>query len=353
MDGGTGVAHCPLHSGGIRNVYFYTVQKILLIRFSAIGDIVLTTPVIRCVKQQLKATLHFVSKQGHVDLLEANPYLDKVYGFKRDIHEVVEELRGQQYDHVIDLHHNIRSFRLKRRLKVTASTFPKLNVKKWLYVWLKWNTLPDVHVVDRYFEAVKPLGVHNDGAGLDHYIPRGEELSLSQWQLPSLFVACAIGGQFATKKLPTEKWVDIIGRLRLPVVLLGGKEDIESAQRIVAACPHVHNVVGKLRLHQSAAVVARSQKVLTHDTGLMHIAAAFKKQIVSIWGNTTPQLGMSPYLPSQHRHLSSVHQVALNCRPCSKIGYDSCPKGHFRCMNEQDTAAIAAAVNREVTAPKE
>ena len=97
--------------------------------------------------------------------------------------------------------------------------------------------------------------------------------------------------------------------------------------------------------NESAALIKLSSKVITHDTGLMHIAAAFKKEIVSVWGNTVPEFGMYPYYGDFSIWNQKFEILGLPCRPCTKIGYEKCPRGHFKCMLQQDDEKIAAAVN--------
>ena len=232
------------------------------------------------------------------------------------------------------LHHNLRTMLIKRALGVQAYSFDKLNWQKWLLVNLKINRLPKLHIVDRYLQTVAPLGVHNDHQGLDYFVPTTDEVPLDTLPVSHQqgYVAFAIGGQHATKKLPFERLVELCQHLGRPIVLLGGKEDDNTAQRLVEALPQakLYNACGRYSLNQSASLLKHAQVVYTHDTGLMHMAAALKKPIVSIWGNTVPEFGMYPYLTD-----FKVWEVkGLNCRPCSKIGYDRCPKGHFRCMNE-------------------
>jgi ADP-heptose:LPS heptosyltransferase len=161
---------------------------------------------------------------------------------------------------------------------------------------------------------------------------------------PPQYIAFVIGAAHATKRLPTEKIVEICNQIKLPVLLLGGKEDMENGQLIEnQTTGKVINLCGKLNLNQSASVVRQATKVVTHDTGLMHIAAAFRKDIISVWGNTIPEFGMTPYLPSEGSKIFEVS--SLKCRPCSKIGFDKCPKGHFRCMNDQNTEGAVFAIN--------
>jgi ADP-heptose:LPS heptosyltransferase len=341
---------------------YFRPMKILVIRFSSIGDIVLTTPVVRCLKQQLGADVHFLTKSNFEKILSSNPYIDRVFSIEKKVSEVIESLKAEGYDAVIDLHGNLRSLQVKFALSVRSYTFDKLNFEKWIMTNLKINRLPNSHIVDRYLKTVEPLGVKNDGNGLDFFIPKQDEIDVMsdvRCQMsesktghssfsnnhPSVkFVAFVIGAAHATKRLPTEKIIEICDKIDRPIFLLGGKEDAERGNIICAKSKsHVVNLCGKLNLNQSASIVQQAEKVVTHDTGLMHIAAAFGKDIVSVWGNTIPEFGMTPYLPSANSQIIEVKD--LSCRPCSKIGHDQCPKGHFKCMQMIDTLTIAAAIN--------
>jgi ADP-heptose:LPS heptosyltransferase len=148
------------------------------------------------------------------------------------------------------------------------------------------------------------------------------------------YVGLVIGGQHATKMMPTSKLIEVCEDLKEPVLLLGGPEDAERGDKIVQAVgANVFNACGKFRLDESASLVEQAKWIITHDTGLMHIAAAFKKQIVSVWGNTVPELGMYPYLADPESKIVEIK--GLSCRPCSKIGYSKCPKSHFKCMEHE------------------
>lgn len=317
-------------------------MKILIIRFSSIGDVVLTTPVIRCCKQQLKGSeIHFVTKKSFKSTLEHNPYVDKLITFEKDFKEVLPQLKQENYDFVIDLHNNLRSTRLKLALGKKSSTFKKLNIKKWLAVNLKSKTaLPDVHIVQRYLEAAAPLGVKDDGKGLDYFISENEKVDLTtiDQNIKNGFVALVVGGSYYTKKIPVNKLMEICNNLSLPVLLMGGKEDASIAEQVVSKCKNAINICGKFTLNQSASVIQQSSFVVTSDTGLMHIAAAFGKKIFSLWGNTIPEFGMYPYKPGEGSKILEVEN--LKCRPCSKLGYNKCPKGHFKCMNEIDVSVV-------------
>lgn len=322
-------------------------MKILVIRFSSIGDIVLTSPVVRCLKKQLPdSEIHYLTKKQFETLVQPSPYIDKVYSLGNSLSAIINELKKERYDLIVDLHNNLRTIRVKNTLGVKSVAFDKLNFEKWLVVNLKINRLPNIHIVDRYLETVKHLGVKNDQQGLDFFIQESDTVNPTDIS-PSLsngYVAFAIGAQHATKRLPIDKLISICSKINKPIVLLGGKTDMAIATQVEAAVPNVINTCGKLSIGQSASLAKQADAVITHDTGMMHIAAAFGKKIISVWGNTIPEFGMYPYMP-QHQELSTIVEVkGLPCRPCSKIGHDKCPKRHFKCMNEIDEKTIVQSL---------
>ena len=305
--------------------------KILVVRFSSIGDIVLTTPVVRMLKTQLNAEVHFLTKTPFVSLFKNNPYVDSVFQIDKSINEVISDLKKENYDYVIDLHSNLRTQILKLKLGVSAKSFNKLNWEKFLLTNFKTNILPDVHIVDRYLDTVKFLGITNDNKGLDFFLSDADKVDLAE--SPKDYIAFVIGGQHATKILPTAKIISICKKLNKAVLLIGGPDDKARGDEISKASGAI-NTCGDHSLLQSAFLIKNSAYVISHDTGMMHIAAAFKKKIYSVWGNTIPEFGMYPYLSDKNSKMIEVQD--LSCRPCSKIGYDKCPKGHFKCMQEID-----------------
>ncbi len=326
------------------------MPKILLIRLSSIGDIVLTTPVIRCLKQQMPhIELHYLIKDKFRATLAANPYIDQLISLPDQFTAAVALLRSQQYDYIIDLHHNLYTMRLKWALRpIPAFSFPKLNVEKWLLTQFKIDRLPNLHIVDRYLQTLSHWQIENDGKGLDYFIAPADEVDIAQ-QFPNIgtqaYIALAIGAAHATKQMPTNLLINLCQQIEQPIILLGGNADADKAKEIVAAVgkAQVVSACGGFNLNQSASVLRQAQGVIAPDTGLMHIAAAFGKPIVSVWGNTVPKLGMYPYMPAKGSYIAEVN--GLSCRPCSKIGYEQCPKGHFKCMNQQDLGKISQAVH--------
>lgn len=312
------------------------------------GDIVLTTPVVRCLKKQVgDAGVHFLTRKEYVPLVEHNPYVDRVLVYGKAPTETARMLKAEGYDAVIDLHHNLRTARLRRALGLPATAFRKLNVGKWLLVNLRIDRLPDIHIVDRYLETVKHLGVVNDGQGLDFFA--GPETTLPV-ALPDRYVAVVTGGRHATKMMPPDRIAAVVQALDAPAVLLGGGEDRDAGEAVIAAVegtvtvPPV-NACGLLTVGQSAQVLQQAHAVISHDTGMMHVAAALGKRIVTVWGSTVPAFGMAPYFGQRGGEEKRFEVKGLSCRPCSKIGFAECPRRHFRCMRDHDVQAIAAAAN--------
>lgn len=324
-------------------------MKLLVLRFSSIGDIVLTSPVLRCVKEQVPGVeLHVATKAAFADLVRFNPHVGKVHELGDDLGILVRQLKAEGFDGVIDLHHNLRTSRVKRALGVKSHSFNKLNIEKWLLVNLRMDRMPRVHIVDRYLATVAHLGVKNDGRGLELFIPTEREVELQLLPEPHRkgYTALAIGAAHATKRLPLHRLIELAGMVKGPIVLIGGAQDREVARSIVSAVGgRVFDATGRFDILGSASLIRRARTVIAHDSGAMHMACAFARPVMSIWGNTVPLFGMGPYIP-QHPERARIAGVDLPCRPCSKIGHDRCPEGHFRCMEDQDLTSIATFANQ-------
>ena len=316
-------------------------MKVLIIRFSSIGDIVLCTPVIRVLSNQNGNEIHFITKSSFAGVLGGNPHIHTLHKYEEEIEISWRGLKALKFDLVIDMHKNLRSKRLVRALGVPSLSFDKINLQKWLAVYYKRKVLPKKHLVDRYFEGIQALELKNDGLGLDFY---PEDIS-ENFVLPKRFICLALGAAHNTKVIPDTLIKDLISEIEEDVVFIGGPADAKRGEALSMGHDRVHNTAGKLSVRQSASVIEKSLLIICPDTGMMHIAAALKKPIISIWGNTVPEFGMYPYYGDfdiQHY----MAQVDLNCRPCSKIGYGKCPKGHFKCMRDQDVPGILDAVKK-------
>jgi len=325
-------------------------KKFLVIRMSSIGDIVLTTPVIRCMRKQIPdAEIHFLVKDSFRSILEHNPYIDKLHVLAHSWELMVHELKEEKYDYIIDLHHNVKTLRIKKALGVKAFSFYKLNIEKYIYTSIKLNVLPKKHIVDRYLDTVKSFGVKNDGEGLDYFIAPSEETT--KRDIPAAhyagYVACVIGAAHGTKRWPVNKWKEFAQKLDHPIILLGGKEDAANGNEIASVDDvKVYNACGRFSLNESADLVRKAKLVVSNDTGLMHIAAAFKKPVISLWGNTVPSFGMTPYYGDTLVHSRIMQVNKLWCRPCSKIGYSKCPLGHFKCMEKIEVQEVISVVRK-------
>ena len=333
-------------------------MKFLIIRFSSIGDIVLTTPVIRCLKKQIAtAEIHYLTKSSFSAVVASNPYIDKIHYLENDLNQVIRDLIREDYDYIIDLHHNLRSLKVKEALKKKSISFEKLNVHKWVYTSFKMNFLPSMHIVDRYMKTVESFGVANDGAGLDYFI--GEREYVRMEDIPAShhagYIGIVIGAALNTKKYPTHKLKQLCIAIRHPIILLGGLEDEQEGEQIAAEDNiKIYNACGKFSLNESADLVRQAKLIITNDTGLMHVAAAFRKPQITLWGNTVPEFGMYPYygenfLSHQKELPYDIVEIRnLRCRPCSKIGYDRCPREHFKCMELIETNMLLEKISRRL-----
>ena len=313
------------------------MKKVLVIRFSSIGDIVLTSPVLRCLKNK-GFTVHFLVKPKFYTVIEYCPYIDKIHVFQnRAI--CIPILRKEKFDYIVDLQNNLTSRLLCRWLNCPSATFPKLNIRKFLVVLFKTKSiLPRQHIVDRYFEAVKKLSVEKDSKGLEFFIG-SEKISDAVKKVSEPYVAIVVGGSYGTKKISLKVLRTICANVSdKKIILLGDEKDGIEVEVLTREFSHVENWCGRANLHESAYLIQKAEFVVTSDTGLMHIAAAFKKKIYSLWGNTIPEFGMYPYLP--HPASRIIENNRLWCRPCSKLGYQKCPLGHFKCMNDLDVHII-------------
>lgn len=300
-------------------------RHVLIIRYSSIGDIILTTPIIRVAKLQLNATVSVLTLSKNAMVLESNPYIDNILHCE-------DEIDLSLYDLIIDLQKNRRSSIIRWKAKCKTLTFNKLNIKKWIFTTFRWNTLPQKHLVDRYFEAVNKVGLSDDGCGLDFYYSKGE---IDRFDLPVEYIVINCGGTYITKRIPIDICRKIIEKSSYPVILLGGK-DVSKLGAQFGAAMKVVNLIGITSLQESAEIIDNCMHLYTSDSALMHIGAALNKDITVLWGNTSREFGMYPYLPKDNPSNITHKEVSLGCRPCSKLGYGHCPKGHFRCMLDQD-----------------
>lgn len=210
------------------------------------------------------------------------------------------------------------------------------------------------HIVERCIDTLASLGVKNDGKGMDYFIPadvrvRAEDLPLSH---SAGFVAIVIGASYYTKKLPVYKLRELCHKIQHPIVLVGGKEDKSEGDKITETDPvKIYNACGKFNLHESADIIRQSKLVISHDTGMQYIACALNKPVLAIWGGTSPALDVEPYYGTEQllQHTQPAYHnfivKGLACQPCSNYGTKTCPRAHFKCMQDQDIDLIVKTAN--------
>ena len=285
---------------------------------------------------------------------ESSPYIDQFHYLDKSLQDLIPKLMSQQFDYIIDLHKNFRSWMVQYQLKVPVFAFQKLSWQKWLLTKTGINRMPANHITLRSLAAVAPLGVVNDEKGLDYFIPEGKGISLEDLPVSHRFgyMAIVIGASYATKKLPVQKLQELCKFIDYPIVLVGGKDDQQEGDEIALTDSiKIYNACGKFSLHESADIVRQSKLVISHDTGLQYIACAFNKKVLAIWGGTSPLLDVEPYYGKtqlQQHASGKAHEnflvPGLSCQPCSNYGTRQCPKGHFNCMRQQDIPLISQTV---------
>ncbi len=319
-------------------------EKILIIRLSSIGDIVLSTPLIRLLRKKFPfAQIDFLIKKEFAELLKFNPHLtnliefDASKGFK-ELLRLKSQILKERYDLIVDIHNNLRSVFLRtfsgaKVLKVDKRVFKRLLLVKFKINLYK-NIIP---VAERYIETVSQLSIKNDNQGLELFVPN-DVLDLSKDKInfsnSERYIAIAPSAKHETKRWLPERFAEVGDKLsenfNAKIILMGGKEDEQRCKLVESMMKNKPiNICGKTSLLESAGILSLCEMLITNDSGLMHIASAMKTKVVAIFGSTVKELGFFPYGTK-----SIVVEKPISCRPCSHIGRDKCPKKHFKCMRE-------------------
>lgn len=345
-------------------------EKILLIRLSAIGDILLATPLLRALRQKHpQAKLDVVVKVDFAEVLRHHPAIAHLYeldpaGGWHELRALGKRLRHEHYDVVLDIHKNFRSRYLAHAAKPRQVLRHRKHIlRRWLFVKTKINFMREIPpIYRRYLAAAAPLGITSGSdRWLELFWGDNEEqeaeraLVGNNWQPRVPLIGLAPGAGYFTKRWPPEYFADLAAqflRLGNQVVILGGPQDaglakiVESAKNLPANSERrpgrLINLTGALSLLASAAVIKRCQLLVANDSGLMHVAEAVGTPLLAIFGSTTRELGFFPQLAASR----VVENRALACRPCSHLGYRQCPRGHFRCMREILPAEVLTAANK-------
>jgi heptosyltransferase-2 len=322
--------------------------KFLIIRLSSIGDIILTTPLIRAIRNNYpNAIVDYLAVDKFSEATEANPHINKLIKYSKswtysDIKQVKNEIISRQgkYDFIIDLQNNPRSRIFAFGLSDKIFRIPKRRLHKLCLVNFKRSPFETISIVDNYFKCLKYFGIKNDGLGCEVFPD-------DNFTLPTLdnkaLVCVAPGAQHFTKKYPADKYVAAINALGKEIdcqfILLGGKGDFDLCESIRSEVEsECINLAGITNIRKSAAVLSKSSLLICNDTGTMHLSAAVKTPIVAIFGSTVQELGFAP-----HGSVYRIIETDEPCRPCSHIGRANCPKSHFNCMNKISPNAIVRA----------
>ena len=322
--------------------------RVLIVRFSSIGDVVLTTPLVRALRRRHPdAELLYVTKRALAPLVSDNPHLSRVVALEahEPVHHLAARLRALAPTHGLDLHGSLRSIALRALVPGRWAGYRKRKAARTMLIATKLDLYRDaVPVAERYFEAARLLDVRPDGGPPEFHLGNGARERVGAWLAErglwdAALAALAPGAAHATKRWPARHWIELTGRLRaagLEPVVVGGPGDRGVAQQVPAP-----SAAGELSLQETGALLARARVVVSGDTGVMHMATGVGTPVVALFGPTVGRFGFLPY-----RARATVVERDLSCRPCSAMGSARCPKGHHRCLEEIAAADVSGAVER-------
>ncbi len=330
--------------------------RILCVRFSSIGDVLLTTPLVRALhRRHPDAELYFVTKRAMAPLVVENPHLTGVVelGPKERITDLARRLRALRPTHGLDLHGSLRSAALRWLVPCAWSRYSKRKFARTTLIATKINIYGrHVPVPERYFEAARALHVAPDGGPPEFFLAPAARAHMTHWLAAvgldlKPFAVIAPGAAHATKRWPIEHWRALTDRLRqlgLGVVAVGGPTG--SDRELAAALePSVINVAGEFTLQETGACLERATVLISGDTGVMHMATGVRTRVVALFGPTVEPFGFFPYTTPAR---ATVLERDLSCRPCSAVGSERCPLGHHRCLEDVLPDQVAAVVQRLV-----
>ncbi len=319
-------------------------DRILILRLSSIGDIILSSFFVRLVAKAFPdSQIDFVIKKDYGDLIRYNPNITRVYyvdpnkGYNQ-LSKLRKELVNNKYNLVFDLHNNLRTrFLLSGVANTNIWRIKKDKIKRALLVWFKINKYKKIKPIPiRYLEVGDEAGIKDDQKGLELFWDKTIEENLNKkisLSLNDQYIALAPGAGHYTKKWPIENFMELVEIMTKErnekIVIIGGPADSDDGN-VLELNEKVINLTGKLSLLESAIVIKSAKVLISNDSGLMHMAAAVQTPVLAIFGSTVEELGFFPFR-SKH---CIIQNEGLKCRPCSHVGKEYCPKGHFRCMLE-------------------
>jgi ADP-heptose:LPS heptosyltransferase len=324
--------------------------KFLVLSISSISDLIFLTPVLRALKIQAEdAEVHLATNAILQSAISDNPYLDKLYIIDQDFWQTSVQLNEEHYDFVFDFENNFHSLVICLFCNTKNIRFKKLRWHHWLMVNLKINLPPNKHLTERFLAVIERVNIKPDDLGLDYFIPEHDKVP-TEW-LPEShrqnFVTVIISASYNTRKLSTNRLIELCDKINKPIILLGMQSDLQEANLVEDFFRKQHgdweaglkelnkktlifNACGKFNFNQTASLIKKAQHVFTYDNDFVAIASAFKRNTFILLGNTTLALGRYPYKTK----FTVLENNKISCRPCSSKGYHHCPKGHFNCMNK-------------------
>jgi heptosyltransferase-2 len=332
------------------------VLRILCVRFSSIGDVLLTTPLVRALhRRHPEAELYFVTKRAMAPLVVENPHLTNVFALGPDepLGDFAQRLRALGPTHGLDLHGSLRSTALRWLVPARWSGYSKRKLARTTLISTKINLYgKHVPVPERYFEAAHAAGldVEPDGGPPEFYLTPAARAHMTHWLAEigldrKPFAALAPGAAHATKRWPIAHWRGLSDRLRqlgLGIVVVGGPQDRVLADELGGSAD-IANAAGEFSLQETGACLARATVAVSGDTGVMHMATGVGTRVVALFGPTVEPFGFYPYTKR-----AVVLEQDLACRPCSAMGTERCPLGHHRCLADVLPDQVAAAVQQLV-----
>lgn len=308
-----------------------SLEKILIIRLSSLGDILLTTPIIRSLKNSYpNLKINFLLRQKYNDVLTQNPYLSKIFFYEsgnESYQNLLDSLKQENFDLIIDLQNNLRSYKIRKKLKVPSYQFHKRSFDKFLLVNFKINHLKNAPQIPvRYAKTIANLSLDENSLDLI-----SDKLPSDKLNENKNLIGFAPGSRHFTKMWPKEYFAQLGNKLvdkGFTIVLMGGTDDIQICNEISLGIKDSINLCNNNDLLQTAADMSKMKLLVCNDSGMMHVASSAKVPVAVIFGSSVKEFGFAPY---KNKNLILENKL-LSCRPCSHIGRERCPKGHFKCM---------------------
>ena len=317
------------------------IRKILIMRLSSMGDVVLASPLIRCVRNQIpNATIDFVVDKKYSDVIKYNPHINNLIEYDRDnpdFNAKIKENLDRNYE-IIDLQNNRRSKLFRKKIGKIIGAFNKYRLKKIALVWVKKNYFGNTNIPERYIATAQKINIKDDKKGLEVWLP--EENNLEIYPPENKIYSNAItkitlvpSATHFTKRWLPEYFVKLIDMLNIDNCefnLIGDAKDKQICNYIISHSNNKINIIdhsSKTTILDAVRIIDKSDLVISNDTGMMHIASARRVRVIAIYGSTVPAFGFIPFR-TPHR----ICEIELSCRPCTHIGKQKCHKKHFNCM---------------------